>query len=102
MNPLGDTGMYDTVIAVTRDGKTITGIPMNEDTFTVQIIDASERIYSLDKKSLKSFRHENRSLMPTYSAQTLGESDLNDVVAYLQSLRAPTPPSEKAGANAEK
>src|ERR1051325_11242515 len=27
-------GVYDTVTAVTRDGKTIVGVPMNEDTFS--------------------------------------------------------------------
>ena len=41
---------------------------MNEDTFTVQVMDTSERVHSFDKKTLKSFRHENRSLMPVYDA----------------------------------
>ncbi|HTP35081.1 MAG TPA: c-type cytochrome [Candidatus Acidoferrales bacterium] len=82
---------WDTVTAVTRDGATIVGVPMNEDTFTVQIMDSRERIHSLEKKSLKSLRHEKRSLMPAYGADILGESDLQDVVAYLSSLHAPTP-----------
>jgi len=64
---------------------------MNEDTFTVQLMDTSERVHSLDKKTLKSLRHENRSLMPAYGADRLGNADLDDVIAYLQSLRAPTP-----------
>ena len=33
---------------------------MNEDTFTLQLMDTSERVHSLDKKTLKSVRHENR------------------------------------------
>ena len=49
------------------------------------------RVHSLDKKTLKSLRHENRSLMPAYGADRLGNADLDDVIAYLQSLRAPTP-----------
>jgi len=92
---------YDTVVAVTRDGKTITGVPVNEDTFTAQIMDMSEHIHSLDKKSLKSIRHERRSLMPAYSTEVLNESDLNDVVAYMQSLRAPTPAAEKGAARGD-
>jgi len=82
---------YDAVTAVTADGRTIVGVPMNEDTFTVQLMDTSERVHSLDKKTLKSLRHENRSLMPAYGADRLGNADLDDVIAYLQSLRAPTP-----------
>src|SRR5437899_5758809 len=79
---------YDTVTAVTADGRTIVGVPMNEDTFTLQLMDASERIHSLDKKALKSVRHENRSLMPAYDAAKLPVADLDNLVAYLQSLRS--------------
>jgi putative heme-binding domain-containing protein len=98
--PGAPTMLYDTVTAVTADGKSIVGVEMNEDTFTVQMMDTGERIYSLQKKSLKSFKHESRSLMPAYTAGTLNETDLQDVVAYLQSLRAPTAPAEKGGSNA--
>jgi len=87
----GNSLKYDTVTAVTADGRTIVGVPMHEDTFTVQLMDASERVYSFDKKALKSFRHEDRSLMPAYDASRLPEEDLNNLVAYLQSLRTPTP-----------
>jgi putative heme-binding domain-containing protein len=88
---------YDTVTAVTADGRTIVGVPMNEDTFTVQLMDTTERVHSLDKKTLKSFRHENRSLMPVYDAGRLASADLDDVVAYLQSLRTRTS-AKKGGA----
>ena len=89
----GVTLRYDTVTALTADGRTIVGVPMNEDTFTVQIMDTTERIHSLDKKSLKSIRHEDRSLMPTYDTSRLPDADLDHVVAYLQSLR--TSPSAR-------
>jgi cytochrome c oxidase cbb3-type subunit III len=79
---------FDTVTLVTADGTTIVGVPLDEDTFTVQVMDAGERIHSFDKKSLKSFRHEDRSLMPRYDANRLNDADLNDLVAYLQTLRA--------------
>jgi cytochrome c oxidase cbb3-type subunit 3 len=86
---------YDTVTAVTNDGRTIIGVPMNEDTFTVQLMDTSERIHTLDKKSLKSLRHEDRSLMPTYEPARLSDADLDDVVAYLQTLRSVSPSAKK-------
>lgn len=93
----GDSSLkYDTVTAVTADGRTIVGVPMNEDTFTVQVMDTAERVHSLEKKTLKSFRHDDRSLMPAYDAGRLTNTDLDDVVAYLQSLRTPTP-TKKGG-----
>jgi len=86
---------YDTVTAVTSDGRTIVGVPMNEDTFTLQLMDMSERIHSLDKHALKSLTHENRSLMPAYDVSRLANANLDDLVAYLQSLRAPTASRKK-------
>ena len=94
----GDGLKYDTVTAVTADGRTVVGVPMNEDTFTLQLMDQSERVYSFDKKSLKSVRHENRSLMPAYDAARLPEADLDNLVAYLQSLRS-TAPVRKGGSH---
>ena len=91
---------YDTVTAVTADGRTIVGVPMNEDTFTVQLMDTSERVHSLDKKTLKSVRHENRSLMPAYDASRLSNADLDNLVAYLQSLRT-TSSVPKGGSDEE-
>jgi putative heme-binding domain-containing protein len=88
---------YDTVTAVTADGRTIVGVPMNEDTFTVQVMDMSERIHSLDKKSLRSLRHEDRSLMPSYDTVRLSNADLDDLVVYLQSLRSTSPALKKDG-----
>ena len=91
---------YDTVTAVTSDGRTIVGVPMNEDTFTLQLMDASERVHSLDKKTLKSVRHENRSLMPAYDASRLSNADLDNLVAYLPSLRT-TSSITKGGSDEE-
>jgi cytochrome c oxidase cbb3-type subunit III len=84
----GDSLKYDTVTAVTADGRTIVGVPMNEDTFTVQLMDMSEQVHSFDKKTLKSFRHDNRSVMPAYDTSRLPDGDLDNLVAYLQSLRS--------------
>src|SRR5262249_45396155 len=44
----GDALKYDTVTAVTADGRTIVGVTMNEDTFTVQLMDMTEPVPTLD------------------------------------------------------
>ena len=96
----GDVSLrYDTVTAITADGRTIVGVPMNEDTFTLQLMDTSERVHSLDKKTLKSVRHENRSLMPAYDAAKLPDADLDNLVAYLQSLRTAPATRTKGGSH---
>ena len=89
---------YDTVTVVTADGTTIVGVPLNEDTFTLQVMDTSERVHSLQKRTLKSLKHEDRSLMPAYDANRLNATDLDDIVAYLQTLRAGSS-AKKGGSN---
>jgi len=79
---------YETVKVTTADGKKIAGVTLNEDNFSVQMMDADEKIYLFEKDKLKSFEKSRESLMPPYDATTLSEKDLNDLVAYLLSVGA--------------
>jgi putative heme-binding domain-containing protein len=79
---------YETVTVVTAEGKTITGVTLNEDSFSVQIMDPSDTIYMLDKDTLQSFLKSRVSLMPAYSTARLSDKDLQDIVAYLISVEA--------------
>ena len=54
----------------------------------VQMIDASEQIYLLEKDKLRSFQKSRESMMPTYTRELLSDQDLDDIVAYLISLGA--------------
>jgi len=79
---------YETVTVVTADGKEITGVTLNEDSFTVQLMDRSERLYSFEKDKLRSFKKSRVSLMPAYDTSLLSDKDLQDIVAYLLSVGA--------------
>ena len=79
------------VRAVTRDGKVITGRRLNEDTYTVQLITPDERLVSLLKSDLREFTIGRTSTMPSYE-NTLTSTELDDVVAYLRTLRGPGQP----------
>ena len=72
--------------AVTRDGRTITGRRLNEDTYTVQLIDDQERLVSLTKTDLREYTILTVSPMPSYRDQ-LSADEIADVVAYLLSLK---------------
>ena len=78
--------MNRSVRAVTRDGKVITGRRLNEDTYTVQLIDDQERLVSLDKSDLRDYTVLKTSAMPSYKDK-LSSQELADVVAYLLTLK---------------
>jgi cytochrome c oxidase cbb3-type subunit III len=79
---------YESVTVVTADRKEIKGVTLNEDSFSVQIMDTSEQIHLLEKSKLLSFQKSRESAMPKYGADILSDKDLGDVVAYLISVGA--------------
>jgi cytochrome c oxidase cbb3-type subunit III len=76
------------VRAVTHDGTVVTGRRLNEDTYTVQLIDAQGRLTSLMKADLREYTVLTTSLMPSYKDK-LAPQELADVLAYLLSLKGP-------------
>jgi putative heme-binding domain-containing protein len=75
------------VRVATRDGRVVQGLRVNEDSFTIQIRDADDRLHSFDKSELAEMAREpEASAMPSY-AKTLTEREINDLAAYLSGLR---------------
>ncbi|MDP7575755.1 MAG: c-type cytochrome [Pseudomonadales bacterium] len=72
------------VTIVTRNKETITGRRLNEDTYTVQLIDSKERLRSLAKSDLISYEV---SETPTHEPTTLSGDEVADLVAYLLAQR---------------
>ena len=71
---------------VMRDGRAIRGRRLNEDTFTVQLIDENERLVSLAKSEIREFEAGTASPMPSFAGKLTGE-EIADLLAYLVSLR---------------
>lgn len=68
------------------DGETHEGFRMNEDSFSLRIMDSDDNLWSFPKNTLQSVERIEDSTMPSY-AESLSESELDDLVAYLFSLR---------------
>jgi cytochrome c oxidase cbb3-type subunit 3 len=75
------------VRVVTADGKWLTGVRLNEDILSIQLRDYSGRLHSFLKSELRELHKDwGKSPMPSYR-NTLTEAELEDLVAYLVSLR---------------
>ncbi len=81
--PLESAQESETVIVVTADGQKFIGVVLNDDNFSVQMMDTRERIHLFEKDKLKSFEKTRESLMPAYDQKALSDKDLQDIVAYL-------------------
>lgn len=88
VNPGADlTPGYATITVVTKDGKKIVGTQRGYDDFSAQLMDASETYYSFQKSDVASITQEYKSLMPNTFGRLFNQSELNDLIAYMASLR---------------
>jgi mono/diheme cytochrome c family protein len=71
---------------VTRDGRRIRGLRKNEDTFSVQMMTASEELRSFSKREVE-VQPDEQSLMPAYGPERLTDAELDDIVRYLRTLK---------------
>jgi PQQ-dependent dehydrogenase (methanol/ethanol family) len=76
------------IVAKTQDGREVRGVRRNEDTFSVQMVDASGQLHLFDKLTLAALRVENASLMPGDYATKLTRREIDNLLAYLGTLRA--------------
>ncbi|HVH71837.1 MAG TPA: c-type cytochrome [Candidatus Dormibacteraeota bacterium] len=79
---------YESVSVVTADGTKLSGVVLNEDQFTLQMLDTREQLHLLEKDKLRSFEKRRESAMPAYDEKMLSDKDLEDLVAYLQTVGA--------------
>jgi len=72
---------------VTKAGQRISGVRLNEDTFSIQMMDLNGGIHSFLKEDLKDLQRDTtKSPMPSFRG-ALSASEVDDLVAYLVSLR---------------
>lgn len=69
---------------VTRSEETVTGRRLNEDTYTVQLVDSNNQLRSFIKSDLVSYEISRE---PSKSPTTLNSDEVADVIGYLLTLR---------------
>ena len=78
---------YYAVEIKTTDGGSIRGLGLGFDDFSSRLRDASGDIHSYFHEEVRSAERKFESLMPSGYAESLSESELDDLLAYLVSLR---------------
>ena len=79
--------LYLVVEVELQNGRTVKGIRLNEDTFTLQLKDSANKLYSFRKKELKSIRPlPNESQMPNFST-ALSKEEIKNIVVFLSSQK---------------
>lgn len=78
---------YEPVIITLKNGQTVRGVRKNGDLFSVQIMDGRERIQGYLKADVQSVSDGQQSAMPVFGVDRLSENDLNDVLAFLGTLK---------------
>ncbi len=79
---------YETVTVITADGTKLMGVVLNEDNFTLQMMDSREQLHLLEKDKLQSYEKSRESLMPAYDQKMLSDKDLQDLIACLLAVGA--------------
>jgi cytochrome c oxidase cbb3-type subunit 3 len=74
------------VRAVTRDGESVRGRRLNEDTYTIQLVDTEERLRSFVKTDLVELEVRETASMRT---PELTPEQVADLIGYLLTLRGP-------------
>jgi len=75
---------------VTKQGATITGRLLNQDSFSVQLLTPKEELKTYMKAALREFAIVDKGLMPSVQDK-LTDQQIADIVAYLASLKATSP-----------
>jgi putative heme-binding domain-containing protein len=76
---------YRGVQVVLKNGQTVSGIRVNRDDLSIQLRDARDNYRSFLMENVQEVRYDKPSLMPSYGS--MNPKDLDDVIAYLNSLK---------------
>jgi len=86
------TAGSNTVIVTLRDGRKISGVQRGFDGFSAQLLDVSDNFHSYFRSDVASIERQFRSLMPDNYGKLFAHRQVDDLLAYLVSLRGGSQP----------
>jgi putative heme-binding domain-containing protein len=89
---------YQPVRVTTSDGKVVTGVLKNEDSYSLQIMGTDNQLHMFDRGKVKVV-YETHTLMPTDYDKRLTADEFRNLLAFLTRLYvpAPAPPPARGG-----
>lgn len=79
---------FRAVTAVAPSGERVEGVVKSEDAFSIQVVTVDGELRAFRKAELVDLTRATESLMPEYGADRLSDAALEDLLAYLGSLRS--------------
>jgi putative heme-binding domain-containing protein len=83
---------YQPVRVTTADGKAITGVLKNEDSYSLQVMGTDNELHMFERAKVKVV-YEKKTLMPTDYDKRLAPDEFKNLLAYLTRLHVPAPPA---------
>jgi putative heme-binding domain-containing protein len=82
---------YQPVRVTAADGKPITGVLKNEDSYSLQVMGTDNQLHMFERAKVKVV-YETKTLMPTDYDKRLAPDEFKNLLAYLTRLHVPAPP----------
>ncbi len=76
------------LLVTTRDGRQVRGLRRAEDNYTLIMTGVDGKLYRFDKRDVMDEKAASKSLMPADYGQLLAPAELENLIAYLKSLKA--------------
>jgi mono/diheme cytochrome c family protein len=86
---------YLPVKVTAADGKVISGILLNQDAYSLQMLGNDQRLHSFDRAKLRRIDIEPKSLMPTDYDKRLTPEEFKDLLAFLTRQGTKAPPAAR-------
>jgi len=81
---------YQPVRVTGADGRVVTGVLKNEDSYSLQVMGTDDQLHMFDRAKV-TVVYETKTLMPTDYDKRLAQDEFKNLLAYLTRLHVPSP-----------